>query len=51
MHKNDNNNNNNNNNEIAKYGRMVAAIRQNTVYTHDYIQNNSEVWQAILETR
>ena len=43
MHKNDNNNNN----EIAKYGRVVAASRQNTVYTHDYIQNNSEVWQAL----
>ena len=46
MHKNDNNNN-----EIAKYGRVVAASRQNTVYTHDYIQNNSEVGQALLETR
>ena len=44
-------NDNNNNNEIAKYGRVVAASRQNTVYTHDYIQNNSVVWQALLETR
>ena len=46
MHNNDNNNNNNNN-EIAKYGRVVDASRQNTVYTRDYIQNNSEVWQAL----
>ena len=47
MHKNDTNNNN----EIDKYGKVVAASRQNTIYTYDYIQNNSEVWQTLLETR
>ena len=45
------NSDNNNNNEIEKYGKVVSAHRQNTIYTYDYIQSNSEVWQALLETR
>ena len=38
-------------NEIDKYGKVAAARRTNTIYTFDYIRNNSEEWQALLEIR
>lgn len=38
-------------NDITKLGKLISEDRYNSIFTYDYIRNNSEDWQALLETR
>ena len=36
---------------ITKFGKLISEGRSNSIYPFDYIRQNSEDWQALLETR
>ena len=37
--------------DITKFGKLISEGRSNSIFTFDYIRNNSGDWQALLETR